>query len=235
MLLKSAIADFRKREGCGLAPVTCSKSFSVRVGRYNPCVKEGHVERSHPATKLTYADYLQFPDDNLRHEIIGGEHFVTPSPVIRHQQILGNLHFLLRQHLENEPRGELFLAPSDLLLSEFDIVVPDLMYLSRERRHFLTAKNLQGPPDLVVEILSPGTRSRDLRLKRDLYERTGVAEYWIVDPIENAVTICRRSDTRFQEPVRLSTSEGDVLTTPLLPHLEIPLARLFASPYRDER
>ena len=117
---------------------------------------------------------LPLPGDGLRHEIIDGEHYVTPSPVTRHQRISRNLLHLIQTYLDTHPIGEILAAPFDALLSEFDIVVPDVLYLSRERARFLTEKNLQGPPDLVIEILSPGTRSRDERLKRNLYERVGV-------------------------------------------------------------
>src|SRR5437870_9611706 len=85
------------------------------------------------ANKLTYADYLQFPDDGLRHELINGEHYVTPPPTTRHQRISGNLFYLIRQYLETHPVGEVFYAPVDLLLSDFDVVEPDILFVSRER------------------------------------------------------------------------------------------------------
>jgi Uma2 family endonuclease len=187
---------------------------------------EAVVERQHSTTKLTYADYVRFPEDGLRHEIIDGEHYVTPSPATRHQRIVGNLQYLIRHFLETNPIGEVFCAPFDALLSEFDIVVPDLLYLSRERARFLTSKNLQGPPDLVIEVLSPSTKSRDIRLKRDLYERVGVREYWIVDPELAVVEVYRGNGRSFEAPTTFS--RHDVLTTSLLPDLELPLDRVLA-------
>ena len=184
------------------------------------------METSHSSSKLTYADYLQFPSDNLRHEVIGGEHFVTPSPVTRHQRISRDLLYLLMQHLKEHPLGEVFYAPFDVLLSDSDIVVPDLLYVSRERSHFVTSKNLQGPPDLVVEILSPGTRSRDEHLKRDLYERVGVLEYWLVDLDRDVVLVYGRRGDRFDSPEEYSSASHDILSTPLLPALEIAIDRL---------
>jgi Uma2 family endonuclease len=175
-------------------------------------------------TKLTYADFVQFPDDGLRHEIIEGEHFVTASPLTRHQRILLNLSYLIQGHLESHPIGEMYFAPVDVLLSEFNILVPDLIYISKQRAHILTLQNVQGAPDLVVEILSPSTSSRDRRLKRDVYERTGVQEYWIVDPDTDSITVYRRADQRFAEPLRLG--RHDALTTPLLPGLELPIDRI---------
>jgi Uma2 family endonuclease len=184
------------------------------------------VEPGYSSTKLTYADYLRFPDDGLRHEIIGGEHYVTPSPATRHQRISRNLLFLIQSYLETHPIGEVFSAPFDVLLSEWDVVVPDLIYLSNERAHFLTAKNLQGPPDLVVEILSPSTRSRDQKLKKTLYERVGAREYWLVDPKRDVVEVYRRGPAEFENPSRYFRS--DVLTTPVLPGLELSLNRVLA-------
>jgi Uma2 family endonuclease len=179
----------------------------------------------HPSTKLTYADYVLFPDDGLRHEIIGGEHFVTPSPVTRHQRISLNLLYLIQSYLEKHTTGELFGAPLDVLLSKFDVVVPDIVYISRERSHFLTTKNLQGPPDLAIEILSPSTKSRDRRLKRDLYERAGVREYWMVDPDRDIVTVYRRTgDEAFQEP--LEYGRGQSLSSPLFPGLQLSIDRV---------
>lgn len=188
-------------------------------------LEETVVEPRHRSTKLTYADYLALPDDGLRHEIIEGKHYVTPSPVTRHQRISLRLAQLIQNYLDAHPVGELFIAPFDVLLSNHDIVEPDLLFLSTARAHFLTSKNLQGPPDLVVEILSPGTRRRDKGLKRNLYERVGVEEYWLIDPDQDEVMVHRRGTTGFEHVVRLSRAE--VLTTPVLPGLDLPLERVF--------
>jgi Uma2 family endonuclease len=187
--------------------------------------EEMPVETHHSTRKLTYADYLQFPDDDLRHEIIGGEHYVTPSPVTQHQRISRELLYLLMQYLKAHPIGEVFGAPFDVLLSNVDIVVPDLIYVSNERAHFLTSKNLQGPPDLVVEILSPGTKRRDLGIKRDLYERVGVREYWVVDPDREVLTSYgrRAADAIFNQPEEFSKAAGAVVKSALFPGLEISL------------
>jgi len=181
----------------------------------------------HSTTRLTYQDYVRFPDDDLRHEIIEGEHYVSPSPSARHQRILLKLSHLMQGHLEAHPFGEVFFAPFDVLLSEFNVLVPDLIYLSNERSHLLTSKNLQGAPDLTVEILSPSSRSRDTRLKRDVYERTGVAEYWVVDPDRDVVDVYRRAaNGAFSDPVRFARTGS--LTTPLLPDLRLSLDKVFA-------
>ena len=119
------------------------------------------------------------------------------------------------------------MAPLDVILSNFDVVEPDLLYVSKEREPELLKKWVHGAPDLVVEIASPGTRKRDATIKRRVYERWGVSEYWIVDPKLGLIRVHRFSAGRFERPVELSLAAGDLLTTALLPSLEIPLARIF--------
>jgi Uma2 family endonuclease len=180
-----------------------------------------------PGARLTYDDFVLFPDDGARHELVDGEHYVTPSPNTRHQRILGRLHFLIATWLETHPIGQVFFAPYDVVLSNFDIVEPDLLYLSNERATtVLTALHARGVPELVVEIGSPGTRKRDETIKRRLYERTGVSEYWMIDPEADAIRVYRRAGDNFENPVELSREAGDVLTTPLLPGLAMPLATI---------
>ena len=179
----------------------------------------------HSSAKLTYDDFAQIPNDGLLHEIIDGEHYVTPAPSKRHQRILLRLSVLIENHLQQHRVGEVFFAPFDVLLSQFDILEPDLLFISQARSALLTEKNLQGAPDLVVEVLSPSTASRDKRLKRDVHERTGVDEYWVVDPDRDVVDVYRRSGAVFADPVQVGREQ--TLTTPLLPTLEIPLAKVF--------
>jgi Uma2 family endonuclease len=179
--------------------------------------------------KLTYDDFLLFPDDGKRHELIDGEQYVTPSPNIRHQEILGRLHVLIAVWLMEHPIGRVFVAPLDVVFSTFDVVEPDLLYVSNERASALAGgQNVTGAPDLVVEIASPGTRQRDETIKRRLYEDHGVTEYWVVDSEIDVVRIYRREGERFGRPIELAREADDVLTTPLLPGLEMPLARVFA-------
>ena len=181
-----------------------------------------------PGLKLTYDDFLLFPDDGRRHELIDGEHYVTPSPNVRHQEILGRLHLLIGTWLQGHRVGKIFVAPLDVLFSRFDVVEPDLLYVSNERAaEVLSVQHLTGAPDLVIEIASPGTRNRDETIKRRLYERSSVTEYWVVDPDIDVIRIYRRSGERFERPVELSREADDVLTTALLPGLEMPLARVF--------
>jgi Uma2 family endonuclease len=189
------------------------------------------MDATTPDVKLTYDDLLKMPDDGLRHELIDGEHFVTASPNLRHQRILGELYGLLWSWLTDHPMGPVYFAPIDVVLSPIDVVVPDLVYMSHERAaQISTLQAIRGMPELIVEVLSPSTRKRDETRKRDLYERDGVDEYWIIDPVNDAVRVHRRGlDGTFTAPQTLSLlASSHVLTTDLLPGLEIPLARLFA-------
>jgi len=179
-------------------------------------------------TRLTYDDYVRIPDDGLRHEIIGGVHYVTPSPVKRHQVLIGRLHFAIAKHLEaHAESGEVFLSPFDTVFSTWDVVEPDLLFVAADQRHILTDANVQGAPALVVEVLSPSTRKRDLGIKRDLFDRGGVREYWIVDADQPEVIVHRRSGVGSLDVV--ARLRGDAaLTTPLLEGFALPLTKLFA-------
>ncbi len=130
-----------------------------------------------PRVKLTYDDFVRFPDDGMRHELIDGEHYVTPSPNTSHQRVVGQLHGLIWTYLRTRPVGEVFTAPFDVVFSNVDVVEPDLLFVSKERASVLTQANVQGSPDLVVEVRSPSTGRRDETIKLSLYERAGVSEY----------------------------------------------------------
>jgi Uma2 family endonuclease len=185
-------------------------------------------DRSRPGVKLTYDDFVLFPDDGKRHELIDGEHYVTPSPNMKHQAVCGNLHGLIWHYLRQHPIGKVYVAPLDVVFSHFDVVEPDLLYVSEARREVMTAKNIQGAPDLAVEVGSPSTRRRDEKLKHQLYERFNVTEYWVVDPDIDVVRVYRLYDGKYQRAQELSLDHADVLTTPLLPNLQLPLVEIFA-------
>jgi Uma2 family endonuclease len=180
-------------------------------------------------TRLTYDDFVLFPDDGKRHEIIDGEHYVTPSPNLRHQDLVGRLHVEIALYLRTNPRaGRVFLSPLDVVLSHYDVVEPDLLFVAGDQSAIMTEKNIQGPPALVVEVLSKSTRKRDAQTKRRLFERTGVREYWLVDPELDTVQVFRPSpEGRLARVAELSAEEGESLTTPLLPGCAIDLRELF--------
>lgn len=182
-----------------------------------------------PPTRLTYDDLCLFPDDSRRHELIDGEHYVTPSLNTRHQRLVGRLHAAFVVYLRQHPEaGEAFLAPFDVVFTNVDVVEPDVLFVCADQRDIVTEMNVQGAPALVIEILSPGTRRVDEKLKYRLFERTGVREYWIVDPELDLVKVYRRaSDGSFPRVAELTAEAADTLTTPLLPGLVVPLTDLF--------
>jgi Uma2 family endonuclease len=185
------------------------------------------VQVNTPGVKLTYDDFVLFPDDGKRHELIDGEHYVTPSPNLKHQKVSGNLYLMIRTWIEEHPIGQIYYAPFDAIFSMFDVVEPDLLYMSNEcAARVLTDANVKGAPELVVEIGSNGTRKRDETIKRRLYERTGVDEYWVVDPEIDVVRVCRRGAKGFERPHELRAEAGDILTSPLIPGLPLPLSRI---------
>jgi Uma2 family endonuclease len=185
------------------------------------------VMRTNPGVKLTYDDFLLFPDDGKRHELIDGEHYVTPSPSRKHQAIAWNLAATIGPYLETNPVGRAFAAPFDVVFSQFDVVEPDLLFVSNARLDVLTTKNVQGAPNLVVEIGSPSTRQRDETIKRKLYERFGVEEYWVIDPEIETIAVYRHVGESYQRVLELAVERNDTLTTPLLPGLTLPLQRIF--------
>jgi Uma2 family endonuclease len=177
--------------------------------------------------KLTYEDYLHLPEDGKRHELIDGDHCVTPSPTPRHQLVLANLVGMLHAYLREHPLGRIYPAPLDVVLSDTDVVQPDLLFLAGGRQDLVTEKNLRGAPDFVVEVLSDSTRRTDEITKRHLYERHGVREYWIIDPVLETVKVYRLTEDGFRREAELSTEAGDRLTTPLLPGLSVALDEIF--------
>ncbi len=177
--------------------------------------------------KLTYNDYVCFPVDGQRHELIDGEHYVTPTPRLSHQRLVGRLHVELSNYFEHTPLGECFVAPLAVILSDHDVVEPDVLVVLNDRRQILQ-EYVHGAPTVAIEVVSPGTRRRDERVKRDLYERAGVLEYWIVYPERGVVRVARRNGhAQFEDAIERSAAVCDSLTSPLLPTFKLPLTRLF--------
>jgi Uma2 family endonuclease len=179
------------------------------------------------SSQLTYEDYVLFPDDGKRHEIIDGDHYVTPAPKTKHQKVSLSLTIALGSFVKQRGLGLVLAAPSDVILSDDNVVQPDLLFVSSARAGIVTEDNIRGAPDLVVEIVSEATRKKDEVTKRKLYERFGVQEYWIVDPELETVKIFRRAQQGYGRAVELSKEANDTLTTKLLPGLVLALAEIF--------
>jgi Uma2 family endonuclease len=167
----------------------------------------------HPPAKLGYREYCCFPDDGRRHEIIDGDHYVNPAPSTYHQTVSRRLQHQLYTQIELTGRGVVYNAPVDVQLTDHDIVQPDLVVVLTSRMQMITPTKIKGVPDLIVEILSPSTASNDATLKKQLYERVGVAEYWIVDPDNHTVEQLVLADGRYErrpaaDAIPLSILEG---------------------------
>jgi len=179
----------------------------------------------------TYEDYCLLPEDGKRYEIIDGELFVTPSPKTRHQDLVRDLSYALQTCALSGSGGKVLAAPYDVYLTETNLVQPDVLYISPARLSIVTEKNTQGAPDLTIEILSASTRKQDEVYKRNLYERFGVQEYWIVDPELETVKVYQMNSTTrsFDDAKILSAEKAHRLSTPLLPTLDLGVADLFAT------
>jgi Uma2 family endonuclease len=137
----------------------------------------------------TYDDLANTPDDGRRYEIINGELVVSPSPLLDHQRVVGRLYRWLADFVEARQLGEVFVGPTDVFFSESNVVVPDVLFVARNRSNILHRRYVAGAPDLVIEVLSTKTRRVDLGRKKALYAAAGVAEYWIADPSARTVAV----------------------------------------------
>ncbi|MCI0418016.1 MAG: Uma2 family endonuclease [Acidobacteria bacterium] len=172
----------------------------------------------------TYADYCVLPQDYRRHEIVEGEHIVTPSPTARHQKVLAALQFLLDSHVRSQKLGTLLAAPMDVVLSETSVIQPDLLFVSTLREHIITEPYVDGPPDLVIEVLSASTASMDRGGKMRLYAKYRIPHYWIVDAKEVTLETFELREAEYQLQAKFDKTETAV--SKLFPGLQIPMAEL---------
>ncbi len=156
-------------------------------------------------TEWTYEQYALIPHDGLRHEIINGEHFMNPAPNLYHQTVSRRIQFQLYREIELTGKGVVFNAPVDVQLSQRDIIQPDLVVIQADRQKIMTPTKIKGIPNLLVEIVSPSNTDYDKTKKRELYERSGVPEYWIVLPDEQQVIQLTLADGRYQETIHHDT------------------------------
>jgi len=173
--------------------------------------------------KLDYDDYAGIPPDRNRYEIIDGELYGTPAPSPLHQRVSKRLQRLLEAYFEAPGRGEVFNAPIDLILTRHDVVQPDLVVVTDPG--LITRRAIEGPPALVVEVLSPSSVSQDRHVKARRYAALGIPHYWIVDPEGRWVECFRAEGARYALVVR---GEGDTaLAHPDWPGLVVDLAALW--------
>lgn len=173
--------------------------------------------------RFTYNDYLLLPEDK-RYEILDGDLHMVTAPNIGHQRTSRNFLSALFQHVKERKLGEVLGAPCDVILSEENVVQPDILFVRKERLGIIGEMNVRGAPDLVIEVLSDGSRGADLEVKRKVYASFGVQEFWIVDPGAAKVELLVWSELGY---VTIGVyRKSDRLSTPLLPELSLPLSQV---------
>ncbi|MGQ0570107.1 MAG: Uma2 family endonuclease [Armatimonadota bacterium] len=175
---------------------------------------------------LTYRDYVNMPDDRTRKEILGGDLYVTPAPSPFHQRTLRKLLGILDAHVTTSSLGEIFPAPINLILTDIDVVQPDLVFVRADRSSIVTDAGIQGAPDLVIEVLSPSTSKLDRGRKMDVYARAGIHEYWIVDADVRTIEIFRLDQGAYRL-VQRALADGTIHSEQFA-GLAIPLSGLWS-------
>ena len=177
------------------------------------------------AKKLTYADYYATTPEGAGYQLLDGELIEMASPTRYHQDVAANTAFPLRLFARDRGLGVVYLAPMDVVLTDNDTVQPDILFVSNERSHILTDANIQGGPDLVVEILSPSTAQYDLGYKMELYAQHDVKEYWIGDCEATTIRVLLLTDGAFVTAGVYG--RGDTLTSPTLPGFSLDIDDVF--------
>jgi Uma2 family endonuclease len=175
--------------------------------------------------RVSFAEMQQWPDDGRRYELYDGEVMVVPSPIPRHQRVVANVGEILKEY-ERATGGLVFFAPLDIVLTEYNVVQPDLVFFRHERRHVIDMMNpTRAVPDLAVEVLSRTTEARDRGRKLRLLARFGLPEYWVVDPAANSIEIFTNVDSALV--LAGSYDEDQQVSSPTLPGLIVPVGRVF--------
>lgn len=172
-----------------------------------------------PIEEFTWDDFVQLPEDVRRHEVLAGELILSPSCHTRHQEVLLALLDQFGQQVDHPGHGVLVLGPIDVKLSHIDILQPDLLVVLPQHRERITETHIDGPPDLIVEIVSRGSARRDRGRKKDRYELHGVPEYWVVDPRANFVDQHILDGGRYRHAGRFT----DAVDLHILPGVRIDL------------
>jgi Uma2 family endonuclease len=174
---------------------------------------------------VTYQDYLNLPEDGNRYEVMNGELIMVPAPNTIHQDVSANVEYELKKFIEKHKVGKIYHAPIDVVLSETNVVQPDILFIAKQRFHIITEKNISGAPDLIIEILSPSTGYYDLIEKKEIYEKYGVQEYWIIDPKKKRVETYNNIKSKFKLNQRLE--KKGILKSQILDEFEISLENIF--------
>lgn len=171
-------------------------------------------------------DIWDSPEDGNRYEVVDGDLYVTPPPSESHQRVATALSSMLWQHVRGRRLGRVYQAPFGVILDAESGLQPDIVYVSIDRESIITARGAEGPPDLAVEVLSPGTGARDRGVKMRQYAVAGVPHYWLVDPLGHTLEAYTLTEQGYG--LTETRSAGEIFRPTLFPGLEIPLADLWA-------
>lgn len=180
-----------------------------------------------PAKKLTYQDYLELPDEpGYHYEILDGMLVREPAPNVIHQRVIRRLLFILDEYFrEFDPQGEVFLSPLDVTFLDTTVVQPDIFYVSEENQRIIKEARIDGPPTLVVEVLSPSSRRRDRLQKLRIYQKVGIQHYWIVSPEDKTLECFSLQNNTYA--LSASGLDEDIVTHPDFPGLSVALKNLW--------
>ncbi len=173
-----------------------------------------HAAETLTRRRASLEEFWALPESMLHVEYVNGEIVMAPTATVPHQRVVRRLSHVLQQFVEENDLGEIFLSPLDVVLPSGDVVQPDLFYLTAEEtEHVMEAKRVHGAPSFLVEILSPGSIKHDKVTKRNLYEKNGVSEYWIVDLNAKSITqlLLRKKHYALTEHGEADTIRGSVL------------------------
>ena len=198
----------------------------------NSMVKEEGSDYSKQG-EYTYEDYLKLPEESgYRYEILEGWLVKEPSPSVQHQRVSANLYRQLAHYFEqSDPEGELFYGPLDVTLTNKNVVQPDLLFISGARKEIMRPERIDGPCDLVVEIISPTNRRKDRLRKMEIYLKAGIPHYWLVDPEDGLLEAFMFKDGNYL--LVFSGGPGDQFKHPEFPGLNLDLDRVFYRPDGD--
>ncbi len=189
-------------------------------------IKESAVQYKHKKKVYTYQDYLNLPDEDYRYQLIGGELVMTPAPKVIHQEVSHNILLILSEYVKAHNLGKVYFAPCDVYLNELNVVQPDIFFIRNENKKIITEDNIKGAPDLIVEILSPNSAYYDLVEKKELYEDSGVKEYWIADPKKKRIEIYALDNQKYVLHQRAENNE--IVKSKLLKEFSFQLAAVFS-------
>ena len=174
--------------------------------------------------KYTYEDYAKLPE-GAPYQLIGGELIMTLAPTPYHQIVSRKIVSLLTQYVEKNNLGEILYSPIDVYFTEEDVFQPDIIFVSKERLNIIGETKIEGAPDLIIEILSPSTAYYDLGRKYEIYEKSGVKEYWIVHPERKSIEIYQNESGQFKL-VQMAKETGTINSS-FLKGLELNLEKIF--------